>query len=285
METTTVYRDEKAGELMGLARVRSITQDDSHTFCTPEQIESVCQELIVVTKEFYSTLGMSLRARLSFRDPIAPERYLGEPALWERAQTILLNVAKSNGLDHFITEGEAAFYGPKIDFMVKDALGREHQLATPQLDFVQPARFGLKYTDQKGVEQTPVMIHFALMGSIERFLSVYIEHCAGEFPLWLAPVQVVVAPISADQAGVAEELADKLYGHDVRVELTTESSSIGKRIHKAKDMKVPYVVVLGAKEVEEGTLTVEGRGGEKLSGIRAEDFLRRLLDEVKNKTR
>ncbi|MEK7061679.1 MAG: threonine--tRNA ligase, partial [Patescibacteria group bacterium] len=161
METTTVYRDEKAGELLGLSRVRSITQDDSHTFCTPDQIEKIYQELIEVTKEFYEKIGMKIRARLSFRGKTDVKKYLGEPKLWKQAEEILLKIAKQNNLDYFVAENEAAFYGPKIDFMVTDALKREWQLATPQLDFVQPKRFNLTYTDKEGKEQTPVMIHFA----------------------------------------------------------------------------------------------------------------------------
>ena len=212
METTTVYRDEKAGELLGLSRVRCITQDDSHTFCAPNQIENIYQELIDVTKTFYEKIGMKIRARLSFRDPKDPKKYLGETELWKKAESILLDIAKKNNLDYFIAEGEAAFYGPKIDFLATDALGREWQLATPQLDFVQPARFGLTYTDKEGKEQIPVMIHFALMGSIERFLSVYIEHTAGNFPLWLAPVQLAVIPISEKHLEYAAKVAGNFLG-------------------------------------------------------------------------
>src|SRR3989338_1502717 len=210
METTTVYRDEKAGELLGLSRVRCITQDDSHTFCTPDQIEQIYQDLIDVVKTFYATMGMKIKARLSFRDPKNPDKYLGESELWDKAQTILLNIAKKKNLDYFVAEGEAAFYGPKIDFMAIDAIGREWQLATPQLDFVQPKRFGLTYTDEHGQDQTPVMIHCALMGSIERFLSVYIEHTAGSFPLWLSPVQVKVLPISDNQLEYARLVEKEL---------------------------------------------------------------------------
>src|SRR5262249_10839465 len=156
LETTTIYRDEKAGELLGLSRVRSITQDDSHTFCRPDQIEDVYRMLIKIVQQFYGTIGMRLKARLSYRDPATPEKYLGEPALWEKAQSIILKIAKENNLDYYEAVGEAAFYGPKIDFMALDALGREWQVATPQLDFVQPQRFGLTYVDADGSEKTPV---------------------------------------------------------------------------------------------------------------------------------
>jgi len=260
METTTVYRDEKAGELLGLSRVRSITQDDSHTFCTPEQIEQIYQELIDVTKEFYATVGMKLRARLSFRDPKDPKKYLGETALWEKAQKILLEIAKKNNLDYFIVEGEAAFYGPKIDFTAKDSLGREWQLATPQLDFVQPKRFGLTYTDHQGKEQTPVMIHFALMGSLERFLSVYIEHTAGNFPLWLSPVQIALIPISEKHLEYANKVKQTLECEHVRVELMSQNETLGKKIREAEMQHTPYLLIIGDKEIAAGAVAVRARG-------------------------
>lgn len=282
METTTVYRDEKAGELMGLSRVRSITQDDSHTFCTPDQIEEIYQQLIDVTQEFYAKIGMKLRARLSFRDPAQPEKYLGEPELWEKAQTILLDIAKKNNLDYYIGEGEAAFYGPKIDFMAQDAIGREHQLATPQLDFVQPKRFGLAYTDAHGEEQTPVMVHFALMGSIERFLSVYIEHTAGAFPLWLSPVQVSILPISDKHIAYARQVKNELETAvpDARVEIDERSESVGKKIREAAKTKVPYMAVVGDKEIETGMASLRGRGDADLGTMSVADFARKLQTEI-----
>ncbi len=285
METTTVYRDEKAGELMGLSRVRSITQDDSHTFCTPDQIEQIYQELIDVTKTFYETIGMKLRARLSFRDPKQPEKYLGESELWDKAQNILLNIAKKNNLDYFQAEGEAAFYGPKIDFMAKDAIGREHQLATPQLDFVQPMRFGLTYTDDAGQDQTPVMIHFALMGSIERFLSVYIEHTAGNFPVWLAPAQVTVLPISDNQLAYAQKVKEEILTHipNARVDVDVRGESIGKKIREAAGQKVPYMLIVGAKEIEASTISVRGRGEADLGSMSVLDFTNKLQNEIENK--
>lgn len=285
METTTVYRDEKAGELMGLSRVRSITQDDSHTFCTPDQIEEIYQQLIDVTQEFYAKIGMKLRARLSFRDPAQPEKYLGEPELWEKAQNILLDIAKKNKLDYFIGEGEAAFYGPKIDFMAQDAIGREHQLATPQLDFVQPKRFGLVYTDAHGEDQTPVMIHFALMGSIERFLSVYIEHTAGAFPLWLSPVQVTILPISDKQLDYAHTVKREIEAvlPDVRVEVDERSESVGKKIREAAKTKVPYMAVVGDKEIEAHMVSVRGRGDADLGSMSVADFVQKLRTEIETK--
>ncbi|OGI73851.1 threonine--tRNA ligase [Candidatus Nomurabacteria bacterium RIFCSPHIGHO2_02_FULL_41_18] len=283
METTTVYRDEKAGELLGLSRVRCITQDDSHTFCTPDQIKQIFQDLIDVTKTFYSAIGMKIRARLSFRDPKTPEKYLGENDLWEKAQTILLDIAKENKLDYFEAPGEAAFYGPKIDFMAIDALGREWQLATPQLDFVQPKRFGLTYIDQGGKEQTPVMIHFALMGSIERFLSVYIEHTAGNFPLWLAPVQIKVIPVRTNHNGYTKEIFEMLRENNIRAELDDKDENLGSKVRDAKTNKLPYWIVIGDKEIASAKVTLESRDAGTLGQMSKEKLLKKLLEETKKK--
>ena len=285
METTTVYRDEKAGELLGLSRVRAITQDDSHTFCTPDQIEQVYQELIDVSKAFYKRVDMKIRARLSFRDPTHPEKYLGEIGLWDKAQSIILKIAQKNKLDYFVAEGEAAFYGPKIDFMAEDALGRQWQLATPQLDFVQPKRFGLIYIDHEGKEQTPVMIHFALMGSIERFLSVYIEHTAGHFPLWLSPVQVSILPISKKQnkyaAAVLKDLRLKI--PDLRAEIDDRDESVGKKIREATIQKIPYQLILGDKELKSKKAAVRTREGKDLGAMGLKKLAEKLLSEIDKK--
>jgi threonyl-tRNA synthetase len=283
METTTVYRDEKAGELLGLSRVRSITQDDSHTFCTPEQIEQIYQELIEVTKEFYKTVGMKLRARLSFSDPKNPKKYLGEKSLWKKAEDILLTIAKKNNLDYFVAEGEAAFYGPKIDFMATDTLGREWQLATPQLDFVQPKRFGLTYTDNQGKEQTPVMIHFALMGSLERFLSVYIEHTTGNFPLWLSPVQVAIIPISEKHLDYATKIAEKFREVNVRIEIKNENETLGKKIREAEMQKIPYLLILGDKEISANAVSVRARGKGDLGQMNLEECIEKIKKEIESK--
>ena len=284
METTTVYRDEKAGELLGLSRVRCITQDDSHTFCTPDQIEQIYQELIEVTKTFYETIGMKIRARLSFRSSKTPEKYLGEVDLWDKAQAIILDIAKKNNLDYFVAEGEAAFYGPKIDFMAMDALDREWQLATPQLDFVQPKRFGLVYTDKKGVEQTPVMIHFALMGSIERFLSVYIEHTAGNFPLWLSPVQVKVIPVRTSHNEYATKVFEMLKENNIRAVLDDGDENLGGKVRDAKNNKIPYWIVLGDKEVSANKVTLESRDHGQIGQMSLEELLEKLTKEILSKS-
>lgn len=283
LETTTIYRDEKAGELLGLSRVRCVSQDDSHTFCTPEQIETIYDELIAVVKTFYDTLGMTYRARLSFRDPKTPDKYLGEATLWNKAQDIILAIAKHHTLDYYVAEGEAAFYGPKIDFMVKDALGREWQLATPQLDFVQPKRFGLQYTDATGQEQTPVMIHFALMGSLERFLSVYIEHTAGAFPVWLAPIQVALLPIADRHTEYAQTIAKKLQEQGIRVVLDDRQERLQAKIRDNTLQKTPFMGIIGDKEVEETKLSVRTRKGEDLGQVTIESFLTSLKENIDKK--
>ncbi len=279
IETTTVYRDEKAGELLGLSRVRSITQDDSHIFCTPEQIKEEYQTLVKIVKECYDKLGMKFRARLSLHDPNQKEKYLGEEKLWEKAEAILLEVVKENKLDYYLAAGEAAFYGPKIDFMITDAIGREWQLATPQLDFVQPDRFGLKYTDKDGAEKTPVMIHFALLGSLERFLSVYIEHTAGAFPFWLSPVQVKILPISENHIEYAKQINQKLKEGGIRSELDQSNETLGKKIRNVRMEKVPYWLVIGDQEKSSGMVKIESRDRGDLGSLELETLIKNLKRE------
>ena len=260
LETTTVYRDEKSGELGGLSRVRSITQDDSHDFCRPDQIEAEITSLLSAVKTIYDIFDMKLRVRLSYRDD--SDAYLGDVALWESAQKQLKDaVLRLGDIDYYEQEGEAAFYGPKIDFMATDALGREHQLATAQLDFVQPERFELEYIDQDGVAQQPVMIHCALLGSIERFLSVYIEHTAGKFPVWVAPEQLRI--IKVKDNGAINQMIDDLTAsakeHGVRYTVDDSNNSIGKKVRATELYKVPYVIVIGDKEAESGKIGVRIR--------------------------
>jgi threonyl-tRNA synthetase len=283
LETTAIYRDEKAGELLGLSRVRSVTQDDSHTFCTPEQIEEVYTMLIEVVKEFYDALHMKYRARLSFRGKDTPEKYLGESSLWDKAQSIILDIARKQNLDYFIAEGEAAFYGPKIDFMVQDAIGREWQLATPQLDFVQPQRFGLTYINNQGKEQTPVMIHFALMGSLERFLSVYIEHTAGIFPLWLAPVQVALLPIADRHNDYAKIVASNLAEKGIRVAVDDSPERLQAKIRNHTLQKVPFMGIIGDKEIAVNALSVRSRDGNDLGQQNLDTFLALLIKDIDKK--
>ncbi|HET7302298.1 MAG TPA: threonine--tRNA ligase [Candidatus Saccharimonadales bacterium] len=255
LDTTTVYRDEKTGELGGLSRVRAITQDDSHAFCRRDQIEGEINALLAAAHEMYETLGLQLQVRLSYRDD--SDAYIGSKELWQSAQNQLKAAVMANNLDYFEEEGEAAFYGPKIDMMASDALGRQFQVATVQLDFVMPQRFELEYTDEHGVKQPPVMVHCALLGSIERFLSVYIEHTAGKFPVWIAPEQVRI--ITVNQEDVTTRFAGKIAQQarelGLRVSIDNDNESVGKKIRAAEVMKVPYTLVIGEKEMQTGEIT------------------------------
>ncbi len=275
-EATMVYRDEKAGELLGLSRVRSITQDDGHVFCTIEQTEKEIENIIYVIKEFYKSLDMlkddSFWVSLSLRDS-EKDKWLGDEKNWEKAERILENIAKKERFNYKKIEGEAAFYGPKLDFMFKDALGREWQLATIQLDFVMPERFSLAYTDKDGIQKTPVMIHRAIAGSLERFLSVIIEHFAGAFPVWLSPVQVKILPIAEAHKKYAKEVFDTLKEKGIRAELDISNESLGKKIRQAKLDKVPFFLVLGDKETEKKTIMVESRDKGKVGEKTTEEFI------------
>ncbi|XKT74431.1 MAG: threonine--tRNA ligase [Patescibacteria group bacterium UBA2163] len=259
-EPATVYRYEKSGQLSGLTRVRAITQDDGHLFCRVSQITEEVSEIISIVRAFYETVGLldDYWVSLSVRGPEG--MYLGGDAVWDQAETALEEAAQKNELNYTRVEGEAAFYGPKLDFMFKDAIGREWQLATIQCDFNLPERFKLAYTNEQGEKEQPVVIHRAISGSIERFMGVLIEHYAGAFPLWLAPTQVKVLPVSESHQAYAKSVMEKLAEAGIRTELDNEES-LGKRIRQANIEKVPYFFVIGDKEVEAGTVTVEGRGG------------------------
>ncbi len=265
-ETTMVYRDEQQGELLGLSRVRSITQDDGHVFCTFDQIEQEIENIVNVIREFYQALGMykdkNFWVSLSVRDPKTPEKYLGDKDNWDKAEETLEKVAKQLGLPYKKVEGEAAFYGPKLDFMFFDALGRERQLATAQLDFIMPERFSLTYTDKDGSKQTPVMIHRAIAGSLERFMAIMIEHFAGAFPLWLSPEQIRVIPVSESQLEYATKVHTELKAVGLRATLDSSKESLGKKIRHAKKEKLPYFAVIGDKEIAAKNVTLEDRNGD-----------------------
>ena len=274
LETTTDYRDEKTGELGGLNRVRSLTQDDSHVFCRPDQIENEINNLLSAARELYGTIDMKLRVRLSYRDN--SDAYLGERSLWNSAQNQLKSAVEKVGLDYFEQEGEAAFYGPKIDFMATDAIGREHQVATVQLDFVQPQRFGLEYTESDGKFTTPVMIHCALLGSIERFLSVFIEHTGGWFPFWAAPEQVRILTINDTVLDYVAEITTILSGvtlmkpikyNDVRFTADIRNESIGKKIREATVVKIPTQIIVGPKDKAAHVVSIRTRAGEEQISI------------------
>ncbi len=276
-ETTTCYRDEQPGELLGLSRVRALTQDDGHTFCTIDQVKQECNNLVEVIRQFYTKLGMfnegDFWVSLSVRDSKTPEKYLGDPKNWDKAEQFLKEIADEEKLDYKRVEGEAAFYGPKLDFQFKDAIGREWQLATIQIDFVQPERFELEYTDSDGKKQTPVMIHRAIAGSLERFMSVIIEHFAGAFPAWLSPVQAHILPVNKAHEDFAYNLAKDLKTKGARLEVFDSSDSLGKRIRNSQKSKVPFTIILGDKEVESGNLTVRKYGEQGDSEISVKEFL------------
>ncbi len=279
-EPATVYRYEKAGQLSGLTRVRAITQDDGHLFCRVSQIGQEVSTIVSIIKSFYTTMGMmnGYRVSLSVRGD-DQSKYLGSDEVWVQAESTLEKAAKDNELNYQIVRGEAAFYGPKLDFMFKDAIGREWQLATIQCDFNLPERFQLKFINEKGEEERPVVIHRAISGSLERFMGVMIEHFAGAFPLWLSPVQVTILPISEHQKEYANGVFEKLQNEDIRVLFDDSNESLGKRIRNAKMSKVPYVIVIGDKEKDNNTITVEGRT-EKLEGITVETFMERIQKEI-----
>jgi threonyl-tRNA synthetase len=287
MENASDYRDEKTGELHGLSRVRAFTQDDSHAFVREDQISQVATELIVASQELYGRLEMGLKFRLSFRDE--SEGYLGDPKLWEQAQNAIEKLAKENQLDYFIEEGEAAFYGPKIDFIATDALGREWQVATVQLDFVMPERFELEYTAEDGNKQRPIMIHCALLGSIERFLSVYIEHTAGKFPIWMAPEQIRVVTVNQEAATVAfaEQLRARAEELGLRLSVDNSNESVGKKIREAEVWKVPYTLVIGEKEVGNGQVMPRLRKDLVVIPVHpemtGEEFLKTVANETKSR--
>ena len=284
LETTTDYRDEKTGELGGLNRVRSLTQDDSHIFCRTDQIEGEINNLLSAARELYGSINMKLRVRLSYRDE--SDSYLGDLSLWDSAQNQLKSAVEKVGLDYFEQEGEAAFYGPKIDFMATDAIGREHQVATVQLDFVQPQRFGLEYADTDGNFTTPVMIHCALLGSIERFLSVFIEHTGGWFPFWAAPEQVRILTINDTVLGYVDKITTILSSitlmkpvryNDVRFTIDSRNESLGKKIREATSMKIPVQLIVGPKDMEANEVSVRTQSGEeKISLEQLAEYIKSL---------
>lgn len=284
LETTTDYRDEKTGELGGLNRVRSLTQDDSHIFCRTDQIEGEINNLLSAARELYGSINMRLRVRLSYRDE--SDSYLGDLSLWDSAQNQLKSAVEKVGLDYFEQEGEAAFYGPKIDFMATDAIGREHQVATVQLDFVQPQRFGLEYADNDGNFTTPVMIHCALLGSVERFLSVFIEHTGGWFPFWAAPEQARILTINDTVLEYVDKittilsditLMEPVRYNDVRFTIDSRNESLGRKIREATSMKIPVQLIVGPKDMEANEVSVRTQSGEeKISLEQLAEYIKSL---------
>jgi len=285
IEQTMQYRDEKPGQIGGLQRTRGFTVDDGHTFCTVDQIQKEADLIAEVIEKFYQNLGLwgDHWVSLSVRDPKTPEAYIGDPDDWQLAEEMLQKVSDDRGLGAKRMEGEAALYGPKLDFMFKDALGRETQLATIQLDFAMPKRFELTYTDKDGSDKSPVMIHRAILGSFERFMMTLIEHFAGAFPLWLAPEQVRVIPVSDKFGEYAKSVHEKLHKLGVRVKLDDDSESLGKRIRNAEKLKVPVIMVVGEKEQESDSVSIRRHGEGDLGSSSLEQAMSMIEDEISNR--
>jgi threonyl-tRNA synthetase len=272
-EFGTVYRYEQSGELHGLTRVRGFTQDDAHIFCMPEQVKEEFIKVIDLVLYVFNGLGFSdFTAQISLRDPENKQKYIGGDAEWERAERAIIEAAAEKGLSTVTELGEAAFYGPKLDFMVKDALGRKWQLGTIQVDYQLPERFKLEYIGADNQKHRPVMIHRAPFGSMERFVAVLIEHCGGNFPLWLAPVQIAVLPISEKYAAYADEVYAHLQSHNITGNVDHRDEKIGRKIRDAEMGKVPYMIIVGEKEQEEGRISVRRHGQGDLGTLTLEEF-------------
>ncbi len=282
-ETTMVYRDEQSGELGGLTRVLSITQDDSHVFCRHNQVRDEFFRIWDIIDTFYGTFGFKLRVRLSFHDPKTPEKYLGTPEIWQNAEDALREIAKERNADHFEAPGEAAMYGPKLDFMATDSLGREHQVATIQLDMNLPERFDLSCINEEGQKERIVMIHCAVMGSIERFSAVMLEHTGGNLPVWLAPVQARILPISEKHVAYAGQVREMLTAAGVRADVDMTDESLGKKIRNAKGEKIPYLLVVGDAEAQAQTVAAESRDHGKLEAMSAVAFTEHITKEIRER--
>ena len=279
-ETTMVYRAEQSGELAGLTRVLSITQDDAHVFCRESQLRDEIESIWDIVNTFYGAFNFSLKVRLSFHDPKNKEKYLGDTALWQNTEAMMEEIAKNRGVEYFIGIGEAAFYAPKIDFMALDSIGRTHQVATIQLDRLQPERFKLSCTNEHGEKEPVVMIHAAIAGSLERFSAVLIEHTAGNFPLRFAPVQLAVIPVAENHNSYAHEVCNSLRATGFRIDIDDSNESMGKKIRNAKKNKTPYFIVIGDKEVETNTITLESRDTGESTVINMDTLLELLQKEI-----
>jgi threonyl-tRNA synthetase len=285
-EFATLYRYEKAGTLTGLARVRSVTQDDAHVFLRPDQLQEEFDRAINLTLEVFNTYGLTdYWISLSLRDPAKQEEYAGDAEIWDRAEGALKAVVKNSGIEYREVIGEAAFYGPKTDFMVRDALGRDWQCSTIQLDFIQPENFELEYVGEDGQAHRPIMIHRAVTGSTERFMALLIEHFAGAFPVWLSPVQVMIIPIADRHIEYAGKVADVLKAAGVRVEIDARSERMNAKVRDAQLQKIPYMLVVGDKEAAENAVAVRLRTNENLGATPLASFVERISEIIKTKSR
>ncbi len=281
-EFGTVYRYEQSGELHGLTRVRGFTQDDAHLFVRPDQLkEEFCKVIDIVLYIFKTLKFDSYTAQVSLRDPNNREKYIGTDENWEKAESAIIEAAKEKGLKTVVEYGEAAFYGPKLDFMVKDAIGRSWQLGTIQVDYNLPERFDLEYTGADDKKYRPIMIHRAPFGSMERFVAVLLEHTGGKFPLWLAPDQVAILPVSEKYNEYAKKVGDLLNNHDIRALIDDRNETIGKKIRENELKRLPYQLIVGEKELESGSVSVRKQGGEDLGSMNTQDFITYLTAEIK----
>ena len=280
-EFGTVYRYEQSGELHGLTRVRGFTQDDAHIFCTPDQLDDEFMKVIDLVLYVFGSLGFeNFTAQVSLRDPENKEKYIGSDANWEKAENAIINAAKTKGLNYVIETGEAAFYGPKLDFMVKDALGRSWQLGTIQVDYNLPERFELSYKGSDNEEHRPVMIHRAPFGSMERFVAILLEHTGGNFPLWLMPQQAIVLTLSENYEKYAQNVSELLENHEIRATIDDRGETMGRKIREAEMQKVPYMLIIGEKEAKDGTVSVRRHGGEDLGTMSVAAFATVIETEI-----
>ncbi len=285
-EFGTVYRYEQSGELHGLTRVRGFTQDDAHIFCTPDQLKDEFKDVIRIVMHIFKALDFkNFTTQISFRDPENKEKYIGSDENWEKSERAILEVAQEEGLEYQIELGEAAFYGPKMDFMVKDAIGRKWQLGTIQVDYNLPERFELEYVGSDNEKHRPVMIHRAPFGSLERFVAVLIEHCAGNFPLWLTPEQAIILPISEKYHNYAKKVLTLLNNSDLRALIDERSEKTGRKIRDAEMSKIPYMLIIGEKEEADGTISVRKHGAGDLGTMSIEEFAELVNKEVSEMTK
>ncbi|MEN8667371.1 MAG: threonine--tRNA ligase [Flavobacteriaceae bacterium] len=280
-EFGTVYRYEQSGELHGLTRVRGFTQDDAHIFCTPDQLDQEFKNVIDLSLYVLGSLGFeNFTAQVSVRDLSKPEKYIGSVENWEKAENAIINAASEKGLKYVIEPGEAAFYGPKLDFMVKDALGRQWQLGTIQVDYNLPERFDLTYKGSDNQSHRPVMIHRAPFGSMERFIALLLEHTGGNFPLWLTPEQAIILPVSEKHEKYAEKVSNSLENDEIRALVDSRNETIGKKIREAEMSKIPFMLIVGDQEAENGTVSVRKHGGEEIGTISMENFAQIVKKEI-----
>ncbi len=285
MESEKQYRAEKTGEVGGLGRVYAITVEDGHSFCRVDQVKQEVVNMVNIIKEFYSALGLwdNHWVSLSVRDYASPEKYIGDSGDWDICEKMLQDISDELDLRAKVCEGEAALYGPKLDFMFRDAVGKEVQIPTVQLDFATPKRFNLTYTDKDNNEINPVMVHRAILGSYERFLALLIEHFAGAFPLWLSPIQVKLIAVSEKHIDFCQKLAKEFRLQNIRVEVDTSDETVGKKIRNAVKEKTPYMLVIGEKEIESENLHIRDRGGREVREIAKSDFVAEIKEKIRNK--